>query len=131
MERVSKLFPGYDCRKECQHEHRGEHGICADVWWYAVTDTTRAVALQVMSADYPASVERAELPRVLQGASGACMTFHVADSESDRECGLVSCGKCRLDYTYLGARDFWKEHHVGEQRDQPESFWLALEARLP
>ncbi len=134
MKRVTRIDPGYNCGtggKDCQHEKRGDHGISSDSWYYAVTDETRAVSLLVFSGDYPPSVERATLPAKLQKPWGAYLHFHVADSTNGEPCDLVSCGKCKMGVSCLEADECWEEHHVGEQREQPESFWVALESRLP
>jgi hypothetical protein len=59
----------------------------------------------------------------------AILSFHDADPNGS-DCFLVEGGKCRNDCTYNGGCDFWKEHGDRTRFEQPESFWLALEAKL-
>lgn len=134
MKREHYVRPGYDCRKECLHEPKGEHGICGDTWFYVVSDGKRAVSLEILSDRYPPTVERALLPDVLQKPMAACLVTHVADPDADPEqakCKWVEGGLCRVDGSYLGARAFWNEHGDPKQPEQGEAFWLALEAELP
>lgn len=132
MQRITRVEPGYDCRTVCKHERKGEHGICSDVWFFVITDGRRAVSLSVFSADYPATVER-PLPECLDKSSGVGLCWHEATHAEDsegRECDVLPAGRCKGDTTYLGARDFWREHGDPRQLAQAEEFWIALEAKL-
>lgn len=130
MKRQFILRPGYDCRKECSHEPKGEHGICSDVWFYVVSEGPHAVSLEIFSADYPPTVERATLTGFLQRPFSGGLFFHHADPSGNR-CEFVEGGLCKSDCSYRCAQDLWEAHGNPNQREQGEAFWLALEARLP
>jgi hypothetical protein len=85
--------------------------------------------LVVLSADYPESVDRETIPDLARRPIPCTLSWHVAHPEGER-CEWVEGGRCKADGTYLGAHDFWKAHGDPAQREQPESFWLALEAEL-
>jgi hypothetical protein len=129
MERKTIIRPGYDCRVKCTHETPGDHGICGDEWVFIVMDGERAVSLNILSSDYPPTVERVGMPGILERAIPGALTWH-RYAPDGHECPWVAGGTCENDSTYTGARDFWKAHAVGEQSEQPESFWKALEAEL-
>lgn len=128
-ERKTIIRPGYDCRVKCTHDPPGDHGICGDEWVFVVMDGPRAVSLNVLSADYPPTVERATLPGVLRKPMPSGLTVHHADPHG-RECDWVTGGKCVCEVSWLWATAFWREYAVGQQSEQPESFWLALESEL-
>lgn len=131
MKRLSGTQPGYNCGPRgagCEHEQKGDHGISGGVWWYTVTEGDRAVSLSVLATDYPASVAR-PLPAIIEKPLAADLAYHRADPEG-KECPWVRGGRCTNDGSALGARGFWAEHGHDAQHEQPESFWLALEAEL-
>jgi hypothetical protein len=134
IRRVSSKRPGYDCGPDgsrCKHEKKGDHGIGGDEWLYAVTDGERAVSLLVLSGDYPPSVDRSLFTERMLKPWGAHLSVHEScGPDQGVACDLLPCGRCTVDVSYLQAADLWDAHHVGEQFEQPESFWLALEARL-
>ena len=126
VERKVQILPGYDCRVECKHERKGNHGIGAEAWFFVVTDGDRAVSLKVTSGQYPPSVAHSSDP-----PEGWCLATHVADPEGTA-CDYVAGGRCRGDFGFLMAGEFWEQWGKPELRtEQPESFWKALEARLP
>lgn len=139
VRRVSKKRPGYNCGpggSKCQHAKKGDHGIAGDEWLYSVTDADgrRAVTLQVFSSDYPPDVDRTRFSERMRKPMGACLFFHEAASADMRQaqpCDLLPCGYCTGNVSYLQAQALWDDHHVGEQFEQPDSFWIALEAQLP
>lgn len=137
MKRVSQKRPGYNCGpggSKCQHQKKGDHGIAADEWLYSVIsdDGRHAVTLMVISADYPPDVDRRLFSERMNSPMGATLWFHEAAAADQGEpCDLLPCGRCTGDASYLAAQELWDEHHVGEQFEQPDSFWIALEARLP
>ena len=141
--RWSDIEPGYDCRVECKHERKGDHGICADGWFYVVSDGECAISLHVRSADYPATVETSRFLDFTREPYGTDLSLHVPwpiayDLESSTErirlgettgrmCDVVEGGRCWTPKsTSLGADEFWKLHGSPAQFDQPESFWTAL-----
>jgi hypothetical protein len=126
--RSSGSSPGYDCRTECKHEPKGEHGISGGTWWYAVTDGDHAVSLELLGTDFPETVTR-PLIGVLERPIPAGLVSHRADPGGE-PCEFVSGGRCKSDVTYLGAHNLWEEHGDPAQREQSEAFWLALEAEL-
>lgn len=135
MRRVSRTRPGYSCGpagRDCQHEHKGDHGINGGTWYYAVVsdDGLRAVSLSVLAADYPPEVDRSRFSERMKHPMGEAICFHEAKADG-RDCDVLPGGKCDGDCSWLQAGELWDGHHVGEQFEQPDSFWCALEARLP
>ena len=135
MQRVSALSPGFNCGpggRDCQHTPKGDHGCSGGTWRYAVVEDTRAVSLTVLALDYPPSVDRSRFSEFMLRPQGEAMCWHEASGDGElRPCDLLPGGKCQGDCSYLQAGQFWEEHHVGDQFEQPESFWIALESRLP
>ncbi len=132
MRRVTSTSPGYNSGpggKDCQHEPKGNHGISGGTWRYAVVEETRAVSLSVLAVDYPPNVDRSRLPVFMRRPQGEAICWH--EASGDKPCDLLPGGKCNGECSYLAGGEFWDEHHVGEQFEQPESFWIALESRLP
>lgn len=131
--RISDSEPGFNCGpggRDCQHGVKGNHGISGGRWRYAVVEgEQRAVSLSVLAVDYPPEVDRSRFSERMRHPMGEAMCFHEADANG-KPCDLLPGGKCAGDCGYLQAGEFWNEHHVGEQFEQPESFWLALEALL-
>lgn len=131
--RMSSTEPGFDCGpggRDCLHDPKGNHGCSGGRWRYAVIDGDSAVSLTVLAHDYPPTVDRSRLPESLRRPLPEALCFHEA-CEDGEPCDLVPGGKCRGDCSYLHSGEFWDEHHVGDEFVQPESFWLALESRLP
>lgn len=126
MKRDSKRFPGYDCTRECKHDPPGDHGISGGEWRYSVTDGTHAVSLIVLASDYPESVER-PLPPSLMSMLMATLLYHTAQADGN-ECNLLDGKPCMMDTSYLRGAALWREHGDRRQFEQPESFWLAMEA---
>jgi len=126
MKRDSSKTAGYDCTRECKHDPPGEHGISGGEWRYSVTDGAHAVSLMVLANEYPESVRR-PLPSFLESLLQATMMYHTAQLDGN-ECNLLDCGTCSLDTSCLGGAEFWEKHGDAAQFEQPESFWLALEA---
>jgi len=139
--RTSFVEPGYDCRVECQHKVKGDHGICADGWCYVVSTGECAGMLFVRSANYPSTVDTSRHEAFMRRPSGSDLTLHVswpaASDEDDtreavrlhqgRDCALVDGGRCwNPKSTALGAKEFWDAHGSPDGFDQPESFWEAL-----
>ncbi len=131
MERRTNVEPGYDCRKVCQHERKGDHGIRCDEWWFVVVDGDHAVTLTVFSGKFPASVDVLGFAGTRCAESVGCgLALHRADPEGVR-CEYVRGGRCSSEASYLGGEAFWKKFGVADAGTrQPESFWQALEAKL-
>lgn len=133
--------PGHDCRVECKHEVKGDHGICSSIWVYLVTDGECTLALDVYSGIFPPTVER-RASSIIEYPNGRELTLHVPwvcgdNAEEDiqhgrrgRECELIPAGRCWMPHSSsLGARDFWRANYVCAQFQQPETFWEALRAK--
>lgn len=134
MRREHWVTPGYDCRTECKHQVKGEHGICGDQWVYAVTDGKRAVSISVITPRFPESVDLALHPpdvrAVLERYFATALTLHEADPDG-MPCKLVDGGLCSVGWaTYFGAQRFWKAWGDERQPEQSEAFWRALESEL-
>ena len=134
IERRHFVTPGYDCRVECKHEPKGDHGIASDEWHYVVSEGERAVSLSMLSQCYPPSVDRESMDPAVRSILfdrdliGSLRT-HVTDPGGGY-CEWVEGGACKSDVTCLGAAEFWKEHGESTQPEQGEAFWLALEREL-
>lgn len=142
MRRHSAIMPGYDCRTECKHEKKGEHGIHGDEWHYAVIVDLIALSLTVYTDIFPPTVARwnADLP-IEERRHGADLTFHVGfptNREEMRDYNPTVWGKACLHVgrcddsstTALGADKFFRDHGDPRQFEQAEGFWKALEAHL-
>lgn len=127
--RVAVVAPGFDDRSKGP-----SYGIGAEKWGYVVSDGECALALDVSSGMYPASVTHVN-PRPSDGHD---LSLHVpwpagSDAEDEirlgrmgHECRLIEMGRCWLAYSSaLGATAFWKLHGV-DSFEQPESFWIAM-----
>lgn len=135
VKRVSDREPGFNCGpggRDCQHGVKGDHGISGGRWRYGVVseDGLHGVSLSVLAVDYPPEVDRTRFTERMRHPMGEAVCFHHA-AEDGKPCDLLPGGKCAGDCSYLQAGEFWDAHHVGEQFEQPDSFWIALEARLP
>lgn len=143
MKRDFKVQPGYDCmHAPCQHTPKGDHGIHGDQWHYSVIrdDGASALSLTVFTTNFPSTVP-AHKRFYSDGKteSGSDLSMHTnfpTDRESiqhgskGQKCEYVAGGRCWSDYsTALGAHEFWDEHATKGRKEQPDSFWLALEAR--
>jgi hypothetical protein len=130
--RVTRL-PGYDCRTKCEHKVKGDHGICAEMWFFSVISANGAVNLRVSSGQYPATAfqDRSKPSR------GWDLSLHsrypvsveaVQWASRGSECELL--GNC---YDAGGglriAEELWATHGDPNlaPEAQPEAFWLALE----
>ena len=131
IERKSWETPGFNCGPEgrdCKHDPKGDHGIDGGSWWYVVSDGPRAVSLMVLANRYPESVAR-PLPECLNKPMATGLTQHDADPDG-RRCEWVEGGRCHCDSSYMAGGRLWEERGDPTQFEQPEAFWLALEAEL-
>lgn len=128
MKRVTSAVPGYDCRVECKHDNKGDHGVHCEEWWYAVVDeeTNQALSLMVFSNEFPngyaASWSWAEKPK------GVSLQFH-RTTELGNPCEFIE-GPCATEpFGAMYTERFFEVHGV-PRREQPESFWQSLEQML-
>jgi hypothetical protein len=129
IERKSHTTPGYNCKVECPHEPKGDHGRHCDNWYYVVSEGKWVVVLTVFSGIYPDSVDTSRMDPEQLVPTGAYLTFHWAAADGE-PCELVPGGLCKSDGTCLGATKFFEEYGDKTQFTQPETFWKALEERL-
>ncbi len=130
MDRRVSVRPGYDCRRQCSHDPKGEHGISSEEWWFAVVSGRTALSLSVLSGSYPESVDVSRLSEGLTKCQGCAWALHRADPDGN-PCEYVVGGLCKSNVSYLIAESFWREH--GDPcagQNQPEAFWQAFEAML-
>lgn len=155
MNRVFNVESGFDCRTECKHERKGEHGISSDTWTYAVidSDARAALELRVMTPFYPTTVNVKSLPVFLQKFRGAnvCMHFgypinkaQVMDGVRTRICEYI--GVCYDAGSWGLMGDELVDAHFNQEqglqqgpigpvvlphilKEQP-ALWAALEERL-
>lgn len=76
--RIFNAKPGFDCRIECNHEIKGQHGICSDMWTYAIVnrDARAALELTIMTPFYPQTVDVGSLPDFLRRFVGSNILMH-------------------------------------------------------
>jgi hypothetical protein len=92
------------------------------IWWYAVSEGPRAVSLIVLA---PEEDLRSLLPSYLR----AQISYHSADPEGST-CQYVEGGRCSLGGSLQAGGRLWQEYGDPTKFEQPEAFWLALEAEL-
>lgn len=145
--RHTKIIPGFDdIINGCDHEPKGNHGRCGEQWLYIVrTDDGRAALyLEVHTSIYPSTTPHKETPPA--GLRGLRLELHLAVPYVDYDgeichpglqrngsvCAILDRPLCSCpEYSSLASMKFFDEHYVkGATPEQPESFWLALEAEL-
>ncbi len=130
---------GYDCRTQCEHEHKGDHGWHCDTWCYAVSDGRCSLVLCVFSAEFS---DRPDLTvewkysdlGSFRHPRGIELSLHVpaqGDDECTRECEMVEGRHCVTPAnSILQGEAFWDSFRIDCIREQPFSFWASLEARF-
>lgn len=126
MNRHSYIDPGYADRQ----------GRRSEYWVYVVgQDSNAALTLSVRADKYPDDFPTEGKP---DASDLSLHVNYVTDREQVRRssrpttpCSAVAGGKCFVPHTTgIGASAFFKEHWSPEHGyEQPESFWLAMEAR--
>lgn len=152
MKRITRAVRGYDCRKVCEHEHKGDHGISGGhyVWALVNAEGDIAISLNIHVTNFPESVEPWAVTRAEQRmrddlASGSgplgVLCYHTAFPTSAEQvltehagpCDFLS-GKLCFDAgsSGLATREF--PYTLDKRRlialTQGEEFWTAMEARL-
>lgn len=142
MERISHRESGYDCRVECKHDRKGDHGIHGGRYLWSVRDGDVAVVLAVFAADYPETVEQRSRFRREKGLLGSVFvhaTFPTERSDLLKpphpNCDFLGGQACWEIWDSTLATDDFKpvvafHSEGGPLFDQPETFWQALEAWL-
>lgn len=120
----------------------GSHGRHGEEWGYVSTsnDSKTAFTLLVYTDVFVAgsSIAGCDDDKPLaRRRYGADLSLHVAFPVDDeqvrgveklRPCDFVEGGGCFTAWTRTG-HDFFEAHGDPAQHEQPESFWLALEAK--
>ncbi len=132
MERLTFKVPGYDClHAPCNHATKGEHGIHGEEWWYVVKDGDRAVAVSLMTENFPPTVP---LWKVRGGPAAGPVSFHREwqehEHENQQRCEWVTGGKCYSDYGFVLGDEVWSSGDTS-RFEQGEGFWTILESYLP
>lgn len=147
IHRVFSVEPGYDCRAECQHERRGDHGICSDIWTYAVVDRDARAALefQLSTPFHPATVDVSSLSDFSRKFGGRNVAMHfgyptskeqVLGRPTSTNCAYV--GTCYDAGTWGLMADELAAHFdqaqglegVGDPLTRQPALWAALEDKL-
>lgn len=153
MRRNTITRPGYDCiggpcrfSRPCQPDNT--HGIHGDEWVYSIVsdDGATALVLTVFTDIYPATVSKARVRAfrtkpLADRRHGADLTLHMAVNdqsgrlvdagEAKHDCEHVQGGQCYVwETTALGADELFRAFGNPAEREQPETFWRALEARF-
>ena len=130
------VHPGYNCREQCDHDPKGDHGIASDLWLFGIVskDRTFAISLEVSSGKYPASTGRRH-----QIPFGIDLGYHKARATSvdqardkpTKDCVMID-GACYSDGSSLRGLEFWKRHggDAMEITEVSEALWIALEQRF-
>jgi len=140
MRRSSWREPGYDCRRECKHENKGEHGWHCDEWIYVVGDANGALVLEVTSQQFAdderLSIEWRRRTRLPEGSN---LRLHLAfpvEVESIRTaddgtaCDFIGAECCFPGgYWALLAGELWERLSASPTLAQPETFWQGLETK--
>ncbi len=150
IQRVFNVSPGYDCRVECQHEHKGQHGIHCDEWVYTVVDRDAhaALELEVYTPFYPATVDKRAILEVRKPFCGGILLLHygyatsreaVLEADAERNCAYIgtcypatfglAAGVLVNKYFDNNLEDGWP-NGPGNQLEEQPNLWAALEARL-
>lgn len=143
--RHTKIIPGFDdVLNGCEHTPKGEHGRCGEQWLYIVRsdDGNAALYLEVHTSIYPSTTPHKETPPA--GLRGLRLELHLAVPYVDYDgeichpgpqrdvCAILDRPVCTCpEFSSLASMKFFSDHYVkGATPEQPESFWLALEAEL-
>lgn len=147
LRRATIREPGFDCRTECKHEEKGDHGWHGDEWIYVVSNGIAAISLSVMTAffadDEVLNAESVASFRSIfcgrrydeQLTIGGAMAWHSPFKRLDEEpaeCEFIESHQCwgSHESLFAGAR-FWRMFKGrGDQIERPETFWMALEAKF-
>jgi hypothetical protein len=147
---VAKL--GYDCRKVCLHERKGDHGIHCTEWVYTVVDHDARIALEleVYTPFYPESVEPTRfLHNIIDQKPfrGSFLRWHfgyatnraqILAGPASEHCALI--GRCWAGGSGLDAEPLVNQHfernvedgwaRSSNQLSEQPALWAALEQRL-
>ena len=131
MKRVFKSITGYDCvNAPCKHDEKGDHGIHAEEWRYALVDDEGAMAITLTcyTDRFPDTVPESPALSFIRPIMGAVIMLHTAFSSGGekalRKCDLL--GRCAIyGESYMIADEIVKKHAVAEQ-EQSDAFWDAM-----
>jgi hypothetical protein len=131
--RTSWVRQGYDCRTECKHTPKGDHGVSDDDWLYVVSNGVLALALSVTSGVYPPTVKRRDndKPRAWDFEIHAPWPITCDDNVREivrlgrpgTECDLVEGGRCYVSRTSMSAGEEWFKEHGTASFEQSGFFW--------
>lgn len=139
MKRESKIRPGWEScgphGETCTHATKGAHGQHGDEWYYAVSDGEAALSLCAMTCFRKGELALEPFQNE-RPSTGSNLALHTTYATSRGEvlmqkqsCGYL--GECYCEHSWgLLAGDFWKEHTSTDTFEQPEPFWIALEAKF-
>lgn len=151
IQRVFNVRPGYDCRVECKHDPKGEHGLHCDEWVYTVVDrdARAALELEVYTPFYPPTVDKRGMLEVRQPFMGSVLHSHYglpttkeqvqAAEPHSTNCAYI--GTCWGSSFGMAADSMVAKYFEnnceggwpngpGDQRDIQPRLWAALELRL-
>lgn len=128
--------PGFDCRNDnancpgCKGPRKGDHGVSGGAAFFTVKTTVDgqryAVSLEVLTRNYPPTVDRSAWRDDDARPMGATLCFHVA-KDGGEPCEYVG-GTCEFEpLTYTGAAELWDAY--GDATGGPEqsdAFWNVL-----
>jgi hypothetical protein len=143
LRRASFRRPGYDCRRECKHTPKGDHGWHGDEWIYVVGDEEGALVLTIFANEFEGDPAlTAELRRGAsersQRACGSDLTLHtrfpidvehVREAAQGTKCEYV-VGRCFTAWTSARQADDFFTEHGADTFDQSIAFWDAFSERF-
>lgn len=144
MKRIEWHTPGFDCRADCQHTPKGDHGISGGRHVFAVqTDEGDvAVVLDLFGAEFPDTVPADVRARMMEDRAIDPMpsiSYHAAfpteredvGKRGERDCRVLKPGAgCFVVAQYSDVGRWFRAVGGVSGRVQSEEVWLALEAML-
>ncbi len=154
MKRISHRRSGYDClHAPCQHTPKGDHGISGGAYHWAVVDGDVALSAMVHTQEFPETVPKAKRDEMARreaedirrglGPTGS-IGYHsafpptredVLNGPTKEPCDLLDVPCYNAGDSYLAIREELRPVMAFDANglptfEQPEAFWLALEAKL-
>jgi hypothetical protein len=104
IQRVFNARLAYDCRTECKHDRKGDHGVHCEEWFFAVIDRDYHAALEceVWTPFYPDTVDPRDYIHTILAQPpfrGIRLSFHFGFPTCAQD---VRSADERLDCKYIG-----------------------------
>lgn len=148
IQRVFSTQPAYDCRTECTHDPKGDHGIHCEEWFFTVIDRDYRAALEceVWTPFYADTVDPQNFIHTVLNEPpfrGINLHFHFGfpTSAGDVRVGIPTTRDCKYIGTCfsdrIGNSDYVEklvattfEIELGRDYNIQPKLWAALEQEL-